>query len=128
MKKRICLNDSIAIALLYRKIYADTDILLFDKVLYYQKIVSENLESMNSTCGLSNKFKEYDFELFTTLKDEKGDMYAVINKDIDMEKMYNKYIKSLPEDMLIATQMPNALNIINLKKEDSKTLLKKHLV
>ena len=128
MKKRICLNDSIAIALLYRKIYADTDILLFDKVLYYQKIVSENLESMNSTCGLSNKFKEYDFELFTTLKDENGDMYAVINKDIDMEKMYNKYIKSLPEDMLIATQMPNALNIINLKKEDSKTLLKKHLV
>ncbi len=52
MGKRTYMSDITAMALLYRKEYSGTTMILYDKVKDFDRIINEYLEDMNSSCGI----------------------------------------------------------------------------
>lgn len=121
MEKRTYLADTIAMALLYRKQYVESEMLSYDQAIEFDRIINENLEAMNSSCRIGIRYDGYDTsDLFVKMTDENGKLYCVIVPGADLEKAWHFHIGCLPTDVLIAAQMPNALQLINLELVDGK--------
>ena len=58
MGKRIYEKDIVAMALLYRKKYASTDILSYDKICKFEEAINNNLDKMNSTYRVGIRCEE----------------------------------------------------------------------
>ncbi len=131
MGKRTYESDIIAMALLYRKQYAGTDMLSYDKALEFDAIINENLDNMNSKFSIGPRCEQTS-ELYRILQDENGNIYAVINHDADLKRAWEWHIGCLPIDVIIAAHQNNALETIGLiridgrlvKQERPKTKLK----
>ena len=113
MGKRTYENDIVAIALLYRKKYASTDMLSYDKIRRFDKVINNNLDKMDANCGIGIR-DERDSELYFVMTDENGQSCAVINPKVDLKASWRYYIGSSPIEVLIASEMDNALKEIGL--------------
>ena len=120
MGKRTYESDIAAMALLYRKKYAYTDMLSYDKILSFDKVINNNLDDMESTCGISIR-SESDSKLYYILSGENRESYAVINPNADLKAAWEYHIGCLPIDILIASEMDNALKEIGLIIVNDKT-------
>ena len=129
MGKRTKFEDIASMALLYTNRVTDNKIISYDKVMVFDRVINENLDAMGSEI---NPFLSYEEEsrLFFTTTDETGKVYLVINPDADLKAAQSYHIGCLPLDVILASQMENALNVIGLqlvdgvlkKKENSKSL------
>ena len=115
MDKRTYLEDIISIALLYRKAYVGTDMISYDKLLEFDKIVNKNLDSMNSQCLKNVRGSDY-VAFYRLVTDENGNKFAVILSNANLEYAWKIHMGLASTDTLTATQMDNALNVIGLEK------------
>lgn len=118
MGKRTYESDIVAMALLYRKEYVGSDMISYEKAVQFDQVINENLNIMNSDCGIGIGYSYYDnSKLFTKMTDENGNLYAVIIPNADLEEAWRIHIGCLPTDVIIASQMDNALGVIELEKK-----------
>ena len=111
MGKRTYESDMVAMALLYRKEYAGTDMIAYDKVINFDRVVNENLDKANADCGICIR-NEIPSPLYRLMTDENGVLYAVINPGVDLEKMWKWHIYCLPAQVMSASYMDNVLKEI----------------
>lgn len=121
MGKRTYESDIIAMALLYRKEYAGTDMISYDKALNFDKVINENLDKMCVKCGIGIRY-ETTSQLYNLMKDENGNVYAVINPNIDLKKMWEYHVYILPTEVIKASYMDNALKEIGLIEVNEKII------
>lgn len=131
MGKRTDTTDIIAMALLYRNECCKTGMILYEKALEFDKVINENLDLMNDLYGLGIMGKT-DNRLFFTATNEEGELYAIIKPDADIEEARRWHIRCLPLEVVVASQMPNALDVIGLelvngelKEKENKIDIKK---
>lgn len=117
MGRRTYIADSVAIALLYRKQNVGSDILSYEKACLFDDIINDNLDAMNSDCGIGIRYSCYEeSKLFVIMTDENGKQYAVINPSADLKDAWSTHVGYLPLDVVIASHMDNALAAIDLEK------------
>lgn len=119
MGKRTYESDIVAMALLYRYESNGSMMLSYDKIEKFDKIINENLDDMNSSCGIGIRHEE-DSELYFTSTDESGKLYAIIKPGSDIKRLWEYHVGCLPLDVIIASQMQNALDVIGLKLKNNK--------
>ena len=123
MERRTCMSDIITIALLYRKEYAGTDMISYQKIIKYDEIINKNLDEMGAKCGSRFGYENSEFsEFYMMLKDERGNICAVINPNADLKKKSDSIFGYLPIEIIVATQMDNALKEIDLITVDDKII------
>ncbi len=121
MGKRTYESDIAAMALFYRKEYASTDMLSYDKILNFDKVINNNLDEMGATCGIGMRCENAS-NLYFILTAEDGKTCAVINPNADLKMAWKYHIAYLPIDVLIASQMDNALKEIGLISVNNKIM------
>lgn len=91
--------------------------------MQFDQVINENLNIMNSDCGICIRCSYYDdSKLFTKMTDENGKLYAAIIPNADLDEAWQIYIGCLSLDVIVASQMDNALDVIGLeKKKDENT-------
>lgn len=65
-------------------------------------------------------FREEESNLYFTATNEDGDVYLVINPNVDMQSARNYHIGTLPIDIIVAAEKDNALATIGLKLIEGK--------
>ena len=121
MGKRTYESDIIAMALLYRKEYVGTDMISYDKAVNFDKVINENLDKMCAKCGIGIRY-ETTSQLYNLMKDENGNVCAVINPNIDLKKMWEYHVYILPAEVIKASYMDNALKEIGLIEVNEKII------
>ena len=114
MGKRTDQTVITALALLYVNESYGEGMILYDKTIEFDRVINENLEKMNSSCGVLYR-EEIENNFFFTATAEKGKFYAIIRPDADIMKAWAFYGGMLPSDVFIASRMPNALETIGIK-------------
>lgn len=122
---RVHKEDIITMALLYRKKYAGTEMISYEKVEEYERIVNDNLDEMNSNYGLKPFAIFKDCRIYTILSDENGKLFAVINPDKNLMEA-KSLMNYLPLDLMIASTRDNALSAIGLTSKKEKSQKIKH--
>ena len=121
MGKRTYMADITAMALLYRKEYCGTTMILYDKVKDYDRIINEYLEEIGSCCGIGLRcINEDTTNMYFMATDEEGNLYAVINPNANLKKAWDWHIGLLPSDIIKASYEENAFNAIDLQYKDDK--------
>ena len=121
MGKRTYMSDITAMALLYRKEYCGTTMILYDKVIEFDRVINENLEEMNSSCGIGLRCVSEDTtNLYFMATDEEGRLYAVIDPNANLRRAWDWHIVLLPSDVIKASYRDNALNVIGLQNKNDK--------
>lgn len=97
----------------------------YDKAVEFDEIINKNLDNMNSKI---NPYLFYDEEskLYFHATDEKGKVYLIIDNTADLEAAESYHVGCLPIDIIVASQMENALNILGLQLSDG--IIKNSLV
>ena len=121
MGKRTYESDIVALALLYRKKYANTDMISYDKIRKFDTIINKNLDDMEASCGIGIR-NESISNLYFIIADENGKACAVINPITDLKSAWKYHIGCLPTEVLIASEMDNALKEIGLITVNEKTI------
>ena len=120
MGERTYLTDITAMALLYLN-YTGSTMVLYDKVKEFDQVINDNLEKMNSTCGIGFRYSsEEETNLYFMATDEEGNLYAVINPSADLKKAFDWHIGVLPVDVIVASQKDNALETIGLQLREGR--------
>lgn len=119
MKKRTIFEDTAAMALIYTNKATGNKMISYDKVIQFDKIINENLDEMNSIIK-PFQFYEEKSELYFYATDENDKLYLVIKPDADLKKAQSYHIDYLPHDILVASQMKNALEILGLQLINGK--------
>lgn len=121
MGKRTYMSDITAMALLFRKEYCGTSMILYDKVKEFDRIINEYLENKNSSCGIGVRcISEDTSSMYFMATDEEDKLYAVINPTADLKKAWDWHVNLLPSDVLSVAYEENALNAIGLQTKDGK--------
>lgn len=112
-------DDIIAMALLYRKKYANTDMISYDKIKKFDNVLNSNLENLNIQFPTTPDINEQS-KLYSFVKNEDDITYVVINQNIDLNEYWSYHIGCLPLEIVIASQLDNALKEIGLIKINNK--------
>lgn len=129
MEKRTYESDIVAMALLYRKEYIGSDMISYEKAKKFDQVINDNLNIMNSDCGIGIRYSYYDdSKLFTKMTDENGNLYAVIIPNADLKEAWQTHIGCLPIDVIVASQMDNALDVIELEKKIDESTKKIYFI
>lgn len=119
MNTKIIIEDVATVALLYRKAYASTDMISYDKCIKYYEVINEKLKEIdcnNITPYIGRLYESIDSEkLFYRLTDENNKLYYVLNPRANLEKAWDYYINQLPCTFYTASINEKALNTIGLK-------------
>lgn len=118
MGSRTYLTDIIAISLLYREKYLGIKSVSLEKVKELDNIINNNLITMDSSCGLFLRKKiQNDVSFYNLIKYDNNVIYAVIIDEINIEKAWEWFVYSLPEDLIKCIETEEALAIIDLSSE-----------
>ena len=124
----IYLNQAASLSLIYtyRATNGNTTMVKCDDVKEYEKIVNQNLKDMNSKVyDLTPDYLVDKNDLFFTYQNDIEEIgYYVLKNDSESVLRRKRYIMSLPLDIILASQRPNALEAINLVIVDGKILKK----
>lgn len=112
MGKRYC-----KYGILYTNRVTGNRIISCDKALAFGRIINENLDAMGSEINPFLSYEE-DFRLFLATSEETGKVYLVMNPNADLQAAQSYHIGCLPLDVVLASQMENALNVIGLQLVD----------
>lgn len=121
MGKRTYEVDILAMALLYRREYAKTDMILLEKAKKFDEVINYNLDNMDTECGIGIRWNK-GTDLYFKATNEDGKTYIVINPDADLLKAQVFHIDCLPVEVLAASLMDNALKEIGLIRVDGKII------
>lgn len=124
MGKRTKFEDIASMALIYTNRATGNKMISYDKVEKFDKIINENLDNMNSKINPS-LFYDEESKLYFHANDENGKLYLVIDPSVDIKVAQDYHIGCLPIDIVVASQMENALNIIGLQLVDGVLVKKK---
>ena len=119
-------EDAYCLGLLYAHIYANKKMVLKDDLDKLYKIIEFNLRSMNK--DTNDKYValyDNDPSIYFVSEGKNGEIYYVLYPDFDLDRSKSKYIGCLSTDVLVASQKENALNSIDLKKENGRIVKKK---
>ena len=119
-------EDAYCLGLLYAHIYANKKMVLKDDLDKFYKIIEFNLRSMNK--DTNDKYValyDNDPSIYFVSEGKNGEIYYVLYPDFDLDRSKSKYIGCLSTDVLVASQKENALNSIDLKKENGRIVKKK---
>ena len=125
MTKRAQFKDTTAIALIYISRATGGQIISYDKALEFNEIVNENLDKINSPIT-PYFFLDDDSKFCFYVKDVNNNGYFVINQNADIKRAQTGYIGCVPIDIVVASQMSNALDILDLEKINGNIVVKKH--
>lgn len=117
MGKRISSDDVIALALLERKIYVGTDMILYDKVCNFEKEIDKKLDMLNFDCRF-NMSSDSESKIYFRLLDENGSVCVVLNPYVDVVKEWNKILGYLPVDICLVLELNDVLKCIDLVDVD----------
>lgn len=120
-------EDAYCLGLLYAHIYADKKMVLKDDLDKFHKIIEFNLRSMNKDINDAYATVWYDNDpsIYFVSEGKNSEIYYVLYPDFDLNRAKSKYIGCLSTDVLVASQKENALNSIDLKKENGRIVKKK---
>ena len=119
MKNKISEIGAIYMALLYRKKYADSEMIKLSSAKKFKETIESNLQSMHSEYSWCTNYKEEN-DLYFICRDENNILYAIIDPSANIQRATEHYIYCLPTDIIQASLMNNALEIIGLKEENNK--------
>ena len=115
----IFLNQAISLALIYiyRATGGNANMISFEKAKEYKKAVNENLQKMNSKIHdlPTDHTVTSDDLFFFYAEDRDENSFYVLRADAESILKRINYIKGLPLDVIIASQMTNALGVLDLK-------------
>lgn len=121
MSKRVFLEEIVTLALVYNYEASSSVSRMLPKsvVQEYDRVIDANLDEMQSTIDIVYPLN-YAKLIYTNTQDEKGNWYYVIKYDVDMENKSYNILASIKEDLKIASQMPNALEVLGIQMENGK--------
>lgn len=123
MSSRIFIQDITTLALIYNYEATRGMLLALDKIKEFDHIVDENLEKMNSKVNMVYPL-DYSKLIYFTSFDQKGNEYCILKPDFDEEQARINYIYRAPYDVIKASKMENALDVLGLRLEDNKIIKK----
>lgn len=120
-------EDAYCLGLLYAHIYANKKMVLKDDLDKFHKIIESNLRSINKDINDTYATVWYDNDpsIYFVSEGKNGEIYYVLYPNFDLDRAKSKYIGCLSTDVLVASQKENALNSIDLKKENGRIVKKK---
>ena len=120
-------EDAYCLGLLYAHMYAGKKMVLKDDLDNFHKIIEFNLRSMNKDASdtYSTVWYDNDPSIYFVSEGKNSEIYYVLYPDFDLNRAMTKYIGCLSTDVLVASQKENALNSIDLKKENGEIVKKK---
>lgn len=119
-------EDLYSIALLYIYHYSKglDRMLSEDSLNRFVKIVDANLDELEVTKNLSINTQE-EPSIYFCSENEEGTIYYILRNDVRINELTEKYVVNAPTDLLLASQMPNALDSIGLVRVGEIIVLKK---
>lgn len=124
MGKRTKFEDIASMALIYTNRVIGNRIISYDKVREFDEIINNNLDDMGSEINPS-LFYEEESRLYFHATDENGKVYLVMDPNADIKAAQDYHIGCLPIDVVVASQMENALAVIGLQLNDGVLVKKK---
>ena len=111
--KKTRLNDVAALLLFYNYISQKECDVAYPILLKYQKIIEENLIGIETIAY--TRIDDLHYQFFSFVSKEQGKWYVVMKKNNHvLEDMYS-HIEEIPIEVIIASQMENALASIGLQ-------------
>lgn len=117
-------EDAYGLGLLYAYIYAGKKMVLKEDLDKFHEIIEFNLRNMNYN-EITPIWYDEEPSIYFASEGKNNEIYYVLYPDFDLKKAKSKYIGCLPSEILVASQMENALNSIDLKKENERIVRKK---
>lgn len=118
---KVYIEDVTSIALLYN--YEATSsismMLPHDMIKEYAEIIDINLDEMRSNFNGVYPLDKEGLIYFNT-QDENGKWYAVLKPDVNIEKAKYDYVYRSSYDLIIASQMANALAVLDIELENQR--------
>jgi len=124
MNRKTNLSEIIAIALLYKSSCSNINMISYEKILEYDKVINDNLEYNDTKANYAFYDYSSEEELYFIGVDETNKKYAIINPNSDLNKFWEKIIGTISIDILVASQMENALEVIGLMKNSDNQIVK----
>lgn len=121
MGRRTYEVDIFAMALLYRKEYTKTDMILVEKAKKFDEVINYNLDKINSSQGIGLRSEERQ-NLYFYATGENNKSYIVINPSADLKRAWDYHVNCLSMEVLVASLMDNALKEIGLIRVDGKII------
>ena len=122
MEKKTRFSDVVALLLFYNYITQQEKEVPFSFLFHYQKIIEENLSGVEAMT--TTRVEAFPYQFFSFVSKEQGKWYAIRKKNKHgIEDMY-KHIEQIPIEVIIASQMENALFSIGLQLLDGELLRK----
>lgn len=121
-KRKVSEHDTIMLMLLYIKLYTDKSSIMFKKYKRFDEAVNRNLIAMGSRACDNFMNNEPTDEYYYFEDDEEG--YLTLNQNLDLDEATKKYFDLIPQKVLEASQMNNALCHIGLENQDGQIVKK----
>lgn len=121
-KRKVSEHDTIMLMLLYIKLYTDKSSIMYKKYKRFDEAVNRNLIAMDSRACDNFMNNEPTDEYYYFEDDEEG--YLTLNQNLDLDEATKKYFDLMPQKVLEASQMNNALCHIDLENQDGQIVKK----
>ena len=121
---KIFSEDAYCLGLLYSYLFAGKKMVLKNDLDEYYKTIEKNLENTDAMDLYATVWYDDDPCIYYPSEGKNGEVYYVLYPDFDLQRAIDVYIGCVSLDILVASQMDNALGCIDLKKEDGKIISK----
>ncbi len=125
MGTRTKFEDIASMALIYTNRALGNKMISYDKTVEFDKVINENLDIMNSEIEILLFYNE-ESRIYFHATDETGKVYLVIDPNADLKKAEQYHIGCLPLDIVIASQMDNALETLGLELKDGQLIKRRN--
>ena len=114
---RMYSEDAYCLGLLYVYQYSNTvqKMALLDDLKKFHNCIESNLEQINNE-DYFNIWNDNDEQIYFTSSNKNGEIYYILDPIFNYSRAKSLYIGVLPVDVLVASQMENALNALGLEK------------
>ena len=109
--------NGILLAFLYRKKYADTDLISLDKVKRFVDAFNTNLKTLDFDFSLTFDVSKKSYIYFIRVNED-GIPYVILNPFINWEKEFDNLVDNLPKELFIVSRFDNVLKEIGLIQVD----------
>lgn len=121
-------EDAYCLGLLYVYIYSNTmqQMVLINDLKNFHECIEENLKTMNSTTNniYGDGWHDDEESIYFTSNNKNGETYYILKPTFDLKRAKSLYIGCLPVDILVASQMDNALDCLGLQKTNNEIKVK----
>ncbi len=114
----VCIEDATALALIYNyeATHSISKMLRHSQIQKFAEAINFNLQQLSKEIW---PMEDADSIYFNS-QDEDGNWYSILKPDLDIEKVKHSYIDTGSFYLWVASQMPNALEKINIESVNGK--------